>query len=278
MSAIHGRDDGDLKKYRTEIPNVVFTLGLRPPALALYCHLKRTTGAADGGLCYKSTRTLAKETCMSIGMVSEARAELEQPREELGGKPLIQVHRPEQKGKSVEVICVDVWAENFEHFKTRVHNTNTTVHNTNTNRSYSEHKKEPKKKEPSKNTPVGTANAVSAADFVALLDEQLTDATPRLTSARKARYGREFKEHLRKGTEPAVLDEAVDRIVERWEEYQLTVEQAIRDNGKPKLTAIDGQKEKTLGANTKEARQQRQEGYDWLFKTKAERGTDRASG
>jgi len=74
MSEIHGRDAGDLKKYRTEIPNVVFTLGLDPYALTLYCHLKRTTGAADGGLCYKSTRTLADETGMSAGKVSEARA------------------------------------------------------------------------------------------------------------------------------------------------------------------------------------------------------------
>lgn len=116
MSEINGRDQGDLRKYRTEIPNVVFTLGLDPYALALYCHLKRTTGAADGGLCWKSTRTLAEETKMSVGKVSEARAELEKPREELRGKALIAVDRPKERGRATEVICLDVWLENFAHF------------------------------------------------------------------------------------------------------------------------------------------------------------------
>jgi len=119
VSAIRGRDDGDLKKYRTEIPNVVFTLGLDPYALSLYCHLKRTTGAADGGLCYKSTRTLADETGMSAGKVSEARAELEKPRDELGGKALIAVERPKDQSKTVNVVCEDIWPENFGAFTTR---------------------------------------------------------------------------------------------------------------------------------------------------------------
>ncbi len=119
MSAITGRDAGDLKKYRTEIPNIVFMLGLDPYALSLYCHLKRTTGAADGGVCWKSTRTLAKETGMSLGKVSEARGELEKPRGELGGKALITVERPKDRSKSTNVVCEDVWPENFGVFTTR---------------------------------------------------------------------------------------------------------------------------------------------------------------
>ncbi len=119
MSAITGRDAGDLKKYRTEIPNIVFTLGLDPYALSLYCHLKRTTGAADGGVCWKSTRTLAAETGMSVGKVSDARAELEKPRDELNGKALISVERPKDRSKSTNVVCEDVWPENFGVFTTR---------------------------------------------------------------------------------------------------------------------------------------------------------------
>lgn len=155
MSAINGRDAGGLKKYRTEIPNIVFTLGLDPYALALYCHLKRTAGAADGGLCYKSTRTLAEETGMSIGKVSEARSELEQPRAELGGKPLIHVERPQERGKAVEVVCMDVWLENFQHFgpEGSCSSGERRVHHTNTDCSSGEHKKEPLKKEPQKNPP-----------------------------------------------------------------------------------------------------------------------------
>ena len=116
MSEIHGHDAGDLRKYRTEIPNIVFTLGLDAYALALYCHLKRTTGAADGGLCWKSTRTLANETRMSIGKVSEARSVLELPLDVLGGKSLITVHRPKAKGKATTVVCNNIWPENFGGF------------------------------------------------------------------------------------------------------------------------------------------------------------------
>jgi hypothetical protein len=51
MSEIKARDAGDLRKYRTEIPNLVLELGLSPYALALYVHLKRTAG--QDGACYK---------------------------------------------------------------------------------------------------------------------------------------------------------------------------------------------------------------------------------
>lgn len=70
----------------------------------------------------------------------------------------------------------------------------------------------------------------SAADFVAQLDERLQGKVPPLTQARKARLGREFKDFLGKEMEPRVLDEAVDRIVERWDQFQLTVDQAVLDN------------------------------------------------
>jgi hypothetical protein len=64
-------DDGDLRKYRTELPNIIFLLGLTPYELALYAHLKKTAG--PGGACWKSTQTLAGETGMSTGMVSKAK-------------------------------------------------------------------------------------------------------------------------------------------------------------------------------------------------------------
>lgn len=88
---------------------------------------------------------------------------------------------------------------------------------------------EPSIKEPSIEEPYSPNGEITPAHFVALLDEGLRDLTPTLTQARKARYGREFKEMLRRETPPEVLDEAVDRIIERWPAYQLTVEQAIRD-------------------------------------------------
>jgi hypothetical protein len=70
-------DEGDLRKYRTEIPNMVYDIGLTPYEGWLYGHFKRVCGAKPEGMCWKSVATLAKETGMSTGRVSEARRELE---------------------------------------------------------------------------------------------------------------------------------------------------------------------------------------------------------
>ncbi len=110
MSEIKARDAGDLRKYRTEIPNLVLELGVSPYALALYVHLKRTAG--QDGACYKGTRRLAEDTGISVGKISDARKELE----EAG---LIEVQRFENRRKSAEVTCNDIWLKNFQHFAER---------------------------------------------------------------------------------------------------------------------------------------------------------------
>lgn len=110
MSGVKVVDRGDLRKYRTEIPNMVLDMGLTPYALALYVHLKRTAG--DEGKCWKSTRTLAKETSISAGKVSSARGELEEAE-------LIHVERPDNPSRSVTAYILDVWEENFKQFSSR---------------------------------------------------------------------------------------------------------------------------------------------------------------
>jgi Helix-turn-helix domain len=110
-------DLGEGKRYFAEIPNIVFTLGLSPYELALYCHLKKTAGAE--GECWKTTETLASETRMSAGMVSKAKISLQSPRPELGGKPLIVLREsPNPKGGKPlhHISVVDVWPENVSRF------------------------------------------------------------------------------------------------------------------------------------------------------------------
>lgn len=110
-------DHGDLKKYRTEIPNIVLTLGLSPYELTLYVHLKRTAG--DSGVCWKSTTTLAKETCMGAATVSRAKEGLQQPRESLKGLPLIVIEEEENPkgGKPRHRITLnDIWPQNMSHW------------------------------------------------------------------------------------------------------------------------------------------------------------------
>lgn len=123
------RDDSDLKKYRTEIPNMIFDIGLTPYEVALYCHIKRVCGAEEGGVCWKGVRTLSKETGMSIGRISEARAELAR-------RGLIHVSQPKGPGTSAVVTIVDIWPENMARYSTPP---TTPSHHDEGHRSYYEH-------------------------------------------------------------------------------------------------------------------------------------------
>jgi len=100
------RDEGDLRKYYTTIPNIIDDMDLSVYAYRLYGHLKRVAG--DAGQCWQSTETLAKACGMGWATVSRAKTELV-------GKELIiieQVKNP-QGGKDFHNITItDVWEKN----------------------------------------------------------------------------------------------------------------------------------------------------------------------
>jgi hypothetical protein len=110
-------DDSNLRKYRTELPNIVFLLGLTPYELALYVLLKKTTGT--DGVCWKSTQTLADETKMSVGMVSKAKSALAKAKKILKGKSLIFIKSiPNPRGGKPyqHITLTDIWPENMAFF------------------------------------------------------------------------------------------------------------------------------------------------------------------
>lgn len=162
-------DHGDSKKYWTQIPNIVFTLGLTPYEFALYCHLKRTAGAE--GICWKSTATLARETSMSGGMVSKAKIALQQDYPVLG-KPLITVsEEPNAKGGKPKhcIALTDIWGQNFKHKGSssphelegdgQVHHMNAQVHTVNVASSPHEIKNNSYEEEPLEEDKEPTAHA-----------------------------------------------------------------------------------------------------------------------
>lgn len=69
----------------------------------------------------------------------------------------------------------------------------------------------------------------TASDYVALLVERLRDLAVPLSEAWKGRFARDVKRELARGTTAEALDEGLDRIVERWDDYQLTLQQALSD-------------------------------------------------
>ena len=114
---------GDLRNYFAAIPNLVFKLGLSPYELTLYCHFKQAAGD-DGGVCWKSRTTIARESGMSLGMVTKARVALERQRSELQGRPLITVtEEPNRAGgkPTCHVSITDIWSANMLRFTTSPH-------------------------------------------------------------------------------------------------------------------------------------------------------------
>ena len=74
MTEYYIKDEGDLRQYYFQVPNMIDDLGLSIFAFRLYGHLKRVAG--DEGICYQSTRTLANNCKMSTASVSRAKREL----------------------------------------------------------------------------------------------------------------------------------------------------------------------------------------------------------
>lgn len=92
-------NQADLRKWRTEIPNMYDDAGLDPFAFRLLVHYVRV------GSCWESTRTTAKKCGMSPAQVVGKRRELAE-----GGW----ITLGENKKGTIQIEIVDRWAENFK--------------------------------------------------------------------------------------------------------------------------------------------------------------------
>lgn len=97
-------DLSDLRKYRTELPNLYDDADLDVYEFRLLSHYKRV------GRCTESTSTTAKKCKMSTGMVSQSRQSLAVK----GWITLEKVEIPE--GFSYVINVVDRWIENFAQY------------------------------------------------------------------------------------------------------------------------------------------------------------------
>lgn len=238
-------DRGAAHKYRTEIPNIVLDLGLRPFTLALYVHLKRTAG--DGGVCEKSSRRLAAEMGgVSVAAVSRAKADLARPRDELDGEALIKI-APIDDGKGTRfardvIVIADIWPANMDLYgRSTMERSRSTMEQ---GRSIVEHKEEPLRKEPlGKNrrkggqrkraTTAGRASA-SAADKPPRAPDPYFDAFVAAFSlpadaGRHASLAGEFSRDCKRAG--ATIDEFRDffrAYRAKWGQYEFTVHGVTR--------------------------------------------------
>lgn len=130
------QDDGDLRKYRIELPNLYDDADLDPYEFRLLAHYKRV------GACYESTRTTAARCKMSMGKVSAARDSLHE-------KGFIVIDEYLSEHDTIQIKVVDRWAENFAKYsamkaqKQARSENEQGVHVVNSECSQSETKKEP---------------------------------------------------------------------------------------------------------------------------------------
>lgn len=90
------RDNGDLRKYRIELPVFIFDMDLEPYEFRLYVHLKRRT---DNDMGQATTRELAKQCNMSIGATVNSRIKLQE-------KGLLKI-RPGMTPEMARAACED---------------------------------------------------------------------------------------------------------------------------------------------------------------------------
>src|SRR5689334_18759559 len=108
------QDNSSLHKCRTELPNIIFELGLDAFCIAVYTVFKRIAG--DTGKCWASQSTIAKLCGIGITKLKEIKKELEKPQELLGGVSLIHVQKRSATGESDIITIEDIWPQNITFF------------------------------------------------------------------------------------------------------------------------------------------------------------------
>lgn len=106
--------------FRTEIPNIVYELGLSPYEMMAYNVIKRT--CSDGGACWKRNSVISVECCMGETKFRDCLKVLSSPFKKLNGKSLIRVEQRKKEDGSPDtnlVVVVNIWRENGDYFRSK---------------------------------------------------------------------------------------------------------------------------------------------------------------
>lgn len=116
MSEFKIQDLSSNHKYRTELPNILFELGLHPCLIGVYAALKRCAG--DYGNCTKSIKTLCNQLQIAKNTLKAWLRDLCKINPILN-KPLITLQeRSSEHGDSDthSISIIDIWPDNFKFF------------------------------------------------------------------------------------------------------------------------------------------------------------------
>jgi hypothetical protein len=108
------KDLSSLHKYRTELPNIIFELGLTADHIGVYSLLKRIAG--DNGSCFSSNTKLGEKLKMTSKTFAKFKDDLTKPFELLGGLSLIELQERNtpEKGRQSDLVTInDIWPVNM---------------------------------------------------------------------------------------------------------------------------------------------------------------------
>lgn len=116
MSDFIINDESSNHKYRTELPNLIYEIGLTPALIGVYSALKRAAG--DHGQCTKSEKTLSSKLFITKKTLHGLITQLCEVNSFLGKPLIILTHRFSEHGdKDTNAITiVDIWPENYSFF------------------------------------------------------------------------------------------------------------------------------------------------------------------
>jgi len=102
--------------FFTEIPDIIWEIGLEAVLISVYLAIKRSAG--EEGFCYKSVNTLCKELCLSNWTLHKYLKKLEEVNDVLKKPLIIKENRVLNDGvlDTIWIKIVDIWPENHAHF------------------------------------------------------------------------------------------------------------------------------------------------------------------
>jgi hypothetical protein len=120
MSDLEFQDLSTNHKYRTELPNIIFEIGLKPHLIGVYAAIKKCAG--DTGSFFKSESKFAKELKISKKTLHKFIEELCLENPVLKKVLIIKENRIDKHGdKDTNLLFItDIWPENYSHEGGRV--------------------------------------------------------------------------------------------------------------------------------------------------------------
>lgn len=116
MPEIEIKDESSNHIYRTELPNIIFEIGLPPQLIGVYATIKRAAG--DNGYCSKSEKHLAEPLSITSKTLRSHISQLEEINPFLK-KPLLKIKKrvSEHGDRDTTLITiVDIWPDNYKFF------------------------------------------------------------------------------------------------------------------------------------------------------------------